>query len=71
MHLRALRIAGLVLAASGLIAVVAWLVFGWEAVVIFVQNLALIVAIFVLPVVLGGLLIGLLHRWLTNMIKRP
>ena len=60
------RIAGLVSAsflALGLIAVVALLVFGQDAVVTFIEKFALIIAIFVLPVVLGGLLIGLGHRF--------
>jgi len=59
-----------VLFALGLIVVVARLVFGRDAVVTFSEDLGLIIAIFVLPVVLGLLLIVLAHRGLKGMIEK-
>ena len=70
---RLVRIACVALAvlfALGLIVVVARLVFGRDAVVTFSEDLGLIIAIFVLPVVLGLLLIVLAHRGLKGMIEK-
>jgi len=53
-----------------LIAVVARLVFGRDPVVTFSEDLGLIIAIFVLPVVLGCVLIVLAHRGLKGMIEK-
>jgi hypothetical protein len=53
-----------------LIAAVALFVFGRDAVVTFIEDDGPIGATLVLAVVLGGLLVGITHRWIRHKIEK-
>src|SRR5258705_10977355 len=68
---RPVRIAGFVAAflLGCLIAAVALLIFARAAVMTFIEDEGPIDATFVLAVMLGGLLVGLTHRWIRRKIE--
>jgi len=53
-----------------LIAAVVLLIFGRAAVMTFIEDEGAIDGTLVLAVVLGGLLVGLTHRWIRRQIER-
>ncbi len=57
--------------AVALMAVMASFIFGREAVANLSESVVIILGVIVLPVLLGGLLVGLLHRGIKSRIEGP